>query len=71
MLADLRAALAEGMDGWPDRAEGPHSLHDAFMAVIEARSGGAELVAEADGNGITVYDRDMGTAGRRHAGLSS
>ena len=53
MLADLRAALAEGMDGWPDRAEGPHSLHDAFMAVIEARSGGAEHVAEADGDGIT------------------
>ena len=23
MLADLRAALAEGMDGWPDRAEDP------------------------------------------------
>ena len=71
MLADLRAALAEGMDGWPDRAEDPQSLHDALMAVIEARSGGAEIVAEADGDGITVYDRDMGTAGRRYAGLSS
>ena len=71
MLADLRAALAEGMDGWPDRAEDPQSLHDALMAVIEARSGGAEIVAEADGDGITVYDRDMGTAGRRHARLSS
>ena len=41
------------------------------LAVIEARSGGAEIVAEADGDGITVYDRDMGTAGRRYAGLSS
>jgi hypothetical protein len=71
MLADLRAALDEGMDGWPDRAEDPQSLHDALMAVIEARSGGAEIVAEADGDGITVYDRDMGTAGRRYAGLSS
>ncbi len=71
MLADLRAALAEGMDGWPDRAEDPQSLHDALMAVIEARSGGAEIVAEADGDGITVYDRDMGTAGRRYAGLPS
>lgn len=63
--------LAGGMDGWPDRAEDPQSLHDALMAVIEARSGGAEIVAEADGDGITVYDRDMGTAGRRYAGLSS
>ena len=71
MLADLRAALDEGMDGWPDRAEDPQSLHDALMAAIEARSGGAEIVAEADGGGITVYDRDMGTAGRRYAGLSS
>jgi hypothetical protein len=41
------------------------------MAVIEARSGGAEVVAEADGDAITVYDHDMGTAGRRYAGLSS
>ena len=71
MLADLRAALAGGMGGWRDRAEDPQSLHDALMAVIEARGGGAEIVAEADGNGITVYDRDMGTAGRRHPGLSS
>ncbi len=53
MLADLRAALAEGMDGRQDRAEDPQSFHDALMAVIEARSGGAELVAEADGDGIT------------------
>ena len=71
MLADLRAALAEGMDGWPDRAEDPQSLHDALMAAIEARSGSAEIVAEADGDGITIYDRDMGRAGRRYAGLSS
>ena len=42
-----------------------------LMAMIEAQSGGAEIVAEADGDGITVYDRDMGTAGRRYAGLSS
>ena len=71
MLADLRAALAEGMGGWPDRAEDPQSLHDALMAASEARSGGAEIVAEADGDGLAVYDRDMGTAGRRYAGLSS
>ncbi len=71
MLADLRAALAEGMGGWADRAEDPLSLHDALMAAIEARSGGAETVAEADGDGLTVHDRDMGTAGRRYAGLSS
>ncbi len=70
-LADLRAALAGGMDGWQDRAEDPQSLHDALRAVIEARGGGAEIVAEADANGITVHDRDMGTAGRRYAGLSS
>lgn len=31
MLADLCAALAEGMDGWSDRAEDPQSLHDALM----------------------------------------
>jgi hypothetical protein len=71
MLADMRAAVAEGMEAWADRAEDPQSLHDALMAVIEAQSGGAEIVAEADGDGITVYDRDMGTAGRRYAGLSS
>jgi hypothetical protein len=71
MLADPRAALAEGMDGWQDSVGDPQSLRDAFMAVIEARSGGAEIVAEADGDGITVHDRDMGTAGRRYAGLSS
>ena len=71
MLAALGAALAEGMDGRQDRAEDPQSFHDALMAVIEARSGGAEIVAEADRDGITVYDRDMGTAGRRYAGLSS
>ncbi len=41
------------------------------MAVTEARSGGAEIVAEADADGLAVYDRDMGTAGRRYAGLSS
>ncbi len=70
-LADLRAALAGGMDGWPDRAEDPRSLHDAPMAVVEARGGGAETVAEANGGGIAVYHRDMGTVGRRHAGLSS
>jgi hypothetical protein len=28
-LADLRAALAGGMDGWLDSAEDPQSLHDA------------------------------------------
>jgi hypothetical protein len=71
LLADMRAAMAEGMDAWSDRAEDPQSLHDALTAMIEARSGGAEIVAEADGDGITVYDRDMGTAGRRYAGLSS
>ena len=72
MLADMRAAVAEGMEAWADRAEDPQSLHDALLAAIEARSGGgAEIVAEADGDGITVYDRDMGTAGRRYAGLSS
>ena len=71
MLADLRAALAEGVDGWPHRAQDPLSLYGALMAVIEARCGGAEIVAEADGDGITVYDRDMGTAGLRHAGLPS
>ena len=70
MLADMRAAVAEGMEAWADRAEDPQSLHDALMTVIEARSGGAEIVAEADGDRITVYDRDMGTAGRRYAGLS-
>ena len=43
-LADLRAALAGGMGGWPDRAEDPQSLRDALMAVIDARSGGAEIV---------------------------
>ena len=64
MLADLRAAPAEGMDGWQDSVGDPPSLHGALMAVIEARSGGAEIVAEADGDGITVYDRDMGTAGQ-------
>ena len=71
MLADMRAAVAEGMEAWADRAEDPQSLHDALMAMIEAQSGGSEIVAEADGDGITVYDRDMGTAGRRYAGLSS
>ena len=71
MLADMRAAVAEGMEAWADRAEDPQSLHDALMAMIEARSGGAEIVAEADGDGITVYDRDMGRAGRRYAGLPS
>jgi hypothetical protein len=71
MLADLSAALAKGMDGWQDSVGDPQSLHDALMAVIEARSGGAEVVAEADGDAITVYDRDMGTAGRRYAGLSA
>ena len=70
-LADLRAALAGGMDGWPDRAEDPRSLHDAPVAAVEARGGGAETVAEADGGGIAIYHRDMGTAGRRYAGLSS
>ena len=69
--SNLEMAAPGRMDGWPDRAEDPQSLHDALMAVIEARSGGAEIVAEADGDGITVYDRDMGTAGRRYAGLSS
>ncbi len=71
MLADMRAAVAEGMEAWADRAEDPQSLHDALMAMIEARGGGAEIVAEADADGITVYDRDMGRAGRRYAGLSS
>ena len=71
MLADMRAAVAAGMEAWADRAEDPQSLHDALMAMIEAQSGGAEIVAEADGDGITVYDRDMGTVGRRYAGLSS
>ena len=64
-------APAEGMDGWQDSVGDPQSLYDAFMAVIVARSGGAEIVAEADGDGITVYDSDMGTASRRYAGLSS
>lgn len=71
MPADLRTALAEGMCGWQDSVGDPQSMHGAFMAVIEARSGGAEIVTEADGDGLTVYDRGMGKAGRRHAGLSS
>jgi hypothetical protein len=71
MLADLSAALAKGMAGWQDSVGDPQSLHDALMAVIEARSGGAEVVAEADGDATTVYDRDMGTASRRYAGLSA
>ena len=66
-LADLRAALAEGMGGWQDSVGDPQSLHDALMAVIEARSGGAEIVAGAYGDGLAVYDRDMGTARRRYA----
>ena len=53
MLADLRAALAAGMGGRQDSAGDPQSLHEAVTAVIEARSGGAEHVAEADGDGIT------------------
>ncbi len=71
MLADPRAALAGGMDGWPDRAEDPRSLHDAPVAAVEARGDGAEIATEADGDGIAVYDRDMGAAGRCDAGLSS
>ena len=70
-LADLRAAPAGGIDGRPDRAEDPRSLQDAPMAAVEARGGGAEAVAEADGGGIALYHRDMGTVGRRHAGLPS
>ena len=70
-LADQRAAPAGGMDGWPDRAEDPRSLQDAPMAVVEARGGGAETVAEAGGGGIAAHDRDTGTAGRRYAALSS
>ena len=70
-LADQRAALAGGMDDWPDRAEDPRSLQDAPMAAVEARGGGAETVGEADGGGIAAHDRGTGTAGRRYAALSS
>ena len=33
MLADMRAAVAEGMEAWADRAEDPQSLHDERTVV--------------------------------------
>lgn len=60
MQDEIAGAVADGVYGWDGDAEDAKAAYDS----ITSHPYGWKMIAEWDGGGLSVYEDDMGTAGR-------
>ncbi len=63
MQEEIAGAAADGVDDWDGNDEEPQACYDG----LTSHQYGWKLIAEWEDGGLTVYESDMGVAGRKWA----